>query len=192
MPVSDFNFIGYSFGLNRQPFAAWDALITEQVEIVERCDIAGGVLSFFRTVDITINDYYPRSEYRDLTGVTLRPRDLAADSPILLHELLHAYRRRWMRNPERLGQLHALLDDAEDRDLFLGCTDMQYCPRRQRMVPYMRIDLEEYFAMGAQVFLIGSAKRQPFSRQNLNRVQPEYFSWLSTEFPTSGVSPPVP
>jgi hypothetical protein len=86
-------------------------------------------------------------------------------NPVILHEFLHAFHNRLMpqgfQNPGIL--VHYNL--AKNKKLYPGDA-------------YLMTDQKEFFAVTASVFLYGKDDEEPFTRERLKEMQPDFYKYL--------------
>ena len=150
------------------------AALRRQIDICEGAGLAPDKLAFIRSVPLALKIAEKgdagSSGFYNGRAVTMRPLAYDFDKPILLHEFMDAYQHQRLpggiRNPDVL-------------------TFYQRARRTPGLYPadsYMMLNVSEYFAMTASVFLHGSAASDPHTRANLKAKQPLYYDWLGKEF----------
>jgi hypothetical protein len=95
--------------------------------------------------------------------VMVRPLPISAETPVVLHEMLHAYHSKMMP----FG--------------FANPSILFYFKHAKNLYPsdaYLMTNEREVFAVTASVFLFGKDNKEPFTRSNLKEKQPDYFKYL--------------
>jgi hypothetical protein len=145
--------------------------IKAQIDIVEQVGLKPEMLNTLRALPIEADASAGREvgRYSADRRVLLRVKRLDAKRPALLHALLLAYIDRRMpsgfANPE------------------IGRFRQQIIARR--VWPKTAIMLQnngEFFAVTASAYLYGEITREPYTRADLKKTQPEYFRWLAKLF----------
>ena len=140
-----------------------------------RVKVPKDMSDFFKSVKVsvaTLEDLTRTSNYDFVTKtVTLRDEVLiaAADGPILLHELIHAYHDQKLQDGRNNADILRLYRQAASEQLFPSDS-------------YMMRNQLEYLAQMAVIYLRGQGGRDPFSRENIMTKQPDGYSWLEKEF----------
>jgi hypothetical protein len=98
-------------------------------------------------------------------GVVMFRPHLNAQSPTMLHELLHAYHARMMPEGYRNQGILFYYNAAKGKKLYAADE-------------YLMTNEKEFFAVTATVFLCGKDSKEPFTRSNLKEKQPDYFKYL--------------
>ncbi|HEX4180404.1 MAG TPA: hypothetical protein VHY32_06405 [Caulobacteraceae bacterium] len=145
--------------------------IKAQIDIIEQLHLSPPMMSFFRSQPIYA-DFTPGRElgrYSADRRVLLRVKRLDAKRPALLHALLLAYQ------DQRLPGGFANSDIARFRQQILG----------RHVWPNTAIMLQnngEFFAVTASAYLYGEITREPYTRADLIKTQPDYYQWLARLF----------
>ena len=126
-------------------------------------------------------DQIDQYEYANLGVVMVRPLRIDAQTPVVLHELLHAYHAHILpegvKNPAVLHYYNL----AKSEQLYLADA-------------YLLTNEREFFAVTASVFLYGKDDKEPFTRLSLKQKQPDYYNYLVWLFgfdPDSAPASPV-
>ena len=142
--------------------------IKRQIDMVEQVRLKPQVLAFMRTIKTWANPKQTKTgpgHYARATGIDLRMPLLEPNSPILLHELLHAYHHQ---------QLPYGFDNADIEKFYERAKGAGW-PEES----YMMSNHREFFATTASVYLFGDIPRPPESRKELRTRQPQYYQWLA-------------
>ena len=91
---------------------------------------------------------------------------------------------------KRPSLLHALLQQYQDQKLPGGFANADITRFRQQAIarhvwPNTAIMLEnngEFFAETASAYLYGEITREPYTRADLKKTQPDYYQWLDKLF----------
>lgn len=145
------------------------ASVRGQLTLADTVRLAPARKAFMRGVPIVIlatSEGRPR--FAD-TAVVLPAQVYDSVRPILLHELMHAYHRRQLRDGFGNPSILAMYEQARTGGRFPADS-------------YMLSSVPEYFAMMSSVFLHGSAARDPFARDSIRLKQPDMYAWLVREF----------
>lgn len=145
------------------------AYVRRQIDLVDGLVIKPDIKAYFRTVPITISpDLRIPGEFRNNT-LTLADGVFAAENPILLHELLHAYRRHRLTGGPLSPDLLRHYEEAKAKGTWPADA-------------YMYQDVSEFFSMTGSVALWGRAARPPSTRAELQAALPDCYAWLVAEF----------
>jgi hypothetical protein len=145
--------------------------IKAQIDIVEQVHLKSEILETLRRVPIEA-DISPGREVGHYTAdrrVMLRVRRLDAKRPALLHALMLAYIDR------RLPGGFANPDIARFRQQII---ERHVWPKAAVMLQ----NNGEFFAVTASAYLYGEITREPYTRADLKKTQPEYYQWLARLF----------
>jgi hypothetical protein len=145
--------------------------IKAQIDIVEQLGLKPQVMSTFRALPIYADTSNGREagRYTADRRIMLRVKRLDAKRPSLLHALLLAYQ------DQRLPGGFANPNIARFR--------RQISVRR--VWPKTAIMLQndgEFFAVTASAYVFGDITREPYTRTDLRKTQPEYYQWLANLF----------
>jgi hypothetical protein len=108
--------------------------------------------------------------------VMIRPLVLPGETPIMLHEFLHAYHADVI--PEGFQNPDIIFYHKRAKSGNLYPPDA-----------YLLTNEKEFFSVTASVFLYGEAGQ--FTRADLKRIQPDYYEYLSRLFEFDPASVPV-
>ncbi|MBV9510607.1 MAG: hypothetical protein JO303_10040 [Caulobacteraceae bacterium] len=145
--------------------------IRAQIDLVQRAGLPQAVLQVMRAVPVTAATGLspdPNGYVRG-RGVTLHVKDLDDKRPVLLRLLLYAY------EDQGLPGGGANPDVARFRQ---AAAAEHVWPKTAAM---LRSDAD-YFAMTASAYLVGAITREPYTRANLRRTQPDAYQWLARLF----------
>jgi hypothetical protein len=145
------------------------ASVKGQLTLADTVRIPSAKLAFLRAVPIEIlaaSEGRPR--YAD-SVVQLPAQIYDTERPILLHELMHAYHHRRLRDGFGNATILSMFEQARTSGKFPANS-------------YMLSSVPEYFAMMSSVYLHGSAARDPFARDSIRLKQPDMYAWLEREF----------
>jgi hypothetical protein len=146
--------------------------LSRQVEIVDLAVPDPAKNAFFKSIPLTWPANAPASGDNAAYGagrVVLQSQIYSPEKPVLLHELLHAYHEQRLANGFANGDIQRLYDQAKSSGQFPAGS-------------YMLSNRGEYFAMMGSVYLNGTAARDPFTRQAILEMQPEFYQWMVKEF----------
>jgi len=96
-------------------------------------------------------------------GIIMLRARLMPDTPMVLHEMLHAFHRHMMAYGFENPSITFYYDKA--KGIF---------PAQE----YLMSSKQEFFAVTASVFLYGKDDKEPFNRVTLKQKQPEYYNFL--------------
>ncbi len=174
-----FDYRGWRFAIDRAGGPLPDTLsrsLRAQVDIVEAIDLKPDIRAFFRDVPKTIVPHTPLGP----GAYDFENRELFLDrridpprSPVLLHELLHAYHQQRLPEGLRNPRIIAFFEAA----ILSG----RFPPQA-----YMLTNVAEFFAMCASVVLWGRAARPPFTRAQVRADLPLFYDWIVAEFTPDG------
>lgn len=156
---------------NNPNAAAVETSLKHQIDIVADSGVNPEILAFFRSQEITLKPGLAShgNFNANSKGVSIEDTVEAAEKPVLLHELLHAFHFRVLpggfKNPDVLMYY--------DRAV------------RGRVYPeneYVLKNHKEFFAVTASLYLWGNVDRAPHTREALKAAQPIYYAWLGQLF----------
>jgi hypothetical protein len=156
--------------LNSPNYAAIMASIPHQIDIVADCGAKPDVLRFFQSQVIVVKPGLNGGHFNsNAPGVAIDDAVAAAEKPIVLHELLHAFHFYAMSGGFRNPDLLAFYDRARNRQVY---------PQDA----YLLKNVQEFFAVTASLYLWGNVDRPPNTREKLRAAQPMYYAWLGDFF----------
>ena len=147
--------------------------IKTQLDIVEHVGLSPKVLAFMRSVPVTGT---PGSGpepglYARGRGVSVHVKSLDDKRPIILRQLLYAYQDQVLPGGFANPDVTRFRQDAAGKHVW-------------PMTATMLKDDPDYFAMTASAFLYGTITREPYTRADLLKTQPEAYRWLAGLFGT--------
>ena len=145
--------------------------IKAQIDIVEQLHLKPQVLNAWRALPIYADPSIGREVGRYTVDHTilLRVKRLDAKRPSLLHALLLAY------------QDHSLPAGFANPDIArfrAQIADRHVWPKTAVMLD----NNGEFFAETASAYLCGEITREPYTRADLKKTQPDYYQWLANLF----------
>lgn len=145
--------------------------IKAQIDIIEQLRLSPAVMAAFRAQPIYADPSIGREvgRYSADRRILLRIKRLDAKRPTLLHALLLAYQDQHL--PGGFGNP----DIARYRQSISG----------RHVWPNTAIMLQnngEFFAETASAYLYGEITREPYTRADLIKTQPDYYQWLARLF----------
>jgi hypothetical protein len=147
--------------------------VKAQIDIVERLGLSPDTLSFMRgqpiRVDGAKDPQLEGSQYVPGGGVLMHAGRLDAKKPILLFALLEAYQAERLPGGAANAQTEAFRRQA---------VDSRAWPSTARMLQ----SNEEFFALNAGAYLYGAITREPYTRADLKKTQPQCYRWLAELF----------
>ena len=145
--------------------------IKAQIDIVEQLNLKPQVLAALRALPIYADPSLGREvgRYTVDRRIVLRVKRLDAKRPSLLHALLLAYQ------DQRLPGGFANPDVARARQQIIA---RHVWPKTAIMLD----DDGEFFAVTASAYLYGEITREPYTRADLRKTQPDYYQWLANLF----------
>jgi hypothetical protein len=151
------------------------ATLRRQIDIVESAALPSDLLTFFRSVPISIDPSLTgmNGEYSQVDGawrIRARAGRWPDDRAILLHELLHAYHHQVLKQPT--PPIGRAFNEARRDHLY---------PANYRDA-YFLTNPKEYFAVIAEIYLSGPTFRPPFKCGNVLKVQPQFIAYLRELF----------
>jgi hypothetical protein len=174
-PNLDFTYRGWTVradaAAHLQPPEKTVAAIKAQIDIVEQLNLRPEVIAAWRAMPIYVDASNGREvgRYSSDRRILLRVRRLDAKRPALLHAALLAYQ------DQRLPAGFANPDIARYRQDIAG----------RHVWPKAAIMLQnngEFFAVTASAYLYGEITREPYTRADLRKTQPNYYGWLAKLF----------
>jgi hypothetical protein len=145
--------------------------IKAQIDIVEQLNLPAPVIGSMRAQPIYADPSIGREVGR-YTGdhrILLRIKRLDPKRPSLLHALLLAYQ------DQKLPGGFANPDIARFRGQIIA---MHVWPKTAIMLE----NNGEFFAETASAYLCGEITREPYTRADLKKTQPDYYRWLARLF----------
>jgi len=145
--------------------------IKAQIDIIEQLGLKPQVMNAWRALPIYADPSNGREvgRYTADHRIVLRVKRLDAKRPSLLHALLLAYQ------DQRLPGGFANPDVARFRQQI---TDRHVWPKTAIMLE----NNGEFFAVTASAYLYGEITREPYTRADLKKTQPDYYQWLASLF----------
>ena len=145
--------------------------IKAQIDTIEQLGLKPQVLNAWRALPIYADPSAGREvgRYTADRRIVLRIKRLDAKRPSLLHALLLAYQ------DQKLPGGFANADIARFRQQIIA----------RHVWPNTAIMLQndgEFFAVTASAYLYGEITREPYTRADLKKTQPDYYQWLANLF----------
>ena len=174
-PSLDFDYRGWRVradaAARQQPSAKTVAAIKAQIDIVEQLRLKPPIIEALRAQPIYADASIGREvgRYSAERRILLRVKRLDAKRPSLLHALLLAYQ------DQKIPGGFANPDVARYRQQILT----------RHIWPKTAIMLQnngEFFAVTASAYLYGEITREPYTRADLKKTQPDYYRWLARLF----------
>lgn len=147
----------------------------KQIDIIESTALPADVLDAMKQTPIVV-----ASDLRGNPGifavregvasVYVRPNQLPLNKPILLHEFLHAYHFRVIRQ-----------DRTEIREEFELAKHSGLFPARFQSSHFLE-NATEFFAVTGTLYLFGNIQQPPFECMALSRLRPQYLEFLRKRF----------
>jgi hypothetical protein len=156
-----------------QPPARTVRAVKAQVDIVEHLGLRPDILAFMRAqpviVDGVSNPDVEAADYVAGRGVVAHARRLDAKKPILLYGLLKAYQAQ---------RLPGGFSNPDVERLRLQAAGRRVWPKTARMLQ----SNDEFFALSAAAYLYGAITREPYTRGDLRKTEPQTHQWLADLF----------
>jgi len=145
--------------------------IKAQIDIVEHVGLPPKALDFMRSVPITA---VPGSSpepgvYARGKGVSIHAKNLDDKRPIVLRQMLYAYQDQVLPGGFGNPDVERLRREAAGKHVW---------PNTAIMLK----DDADYFAMAASAYLYGTITREPYTRADLCKSQPDACVWLAGLF----------
>src|SRR5262249_52952040 len=148
------------------PAAKTVRAIRAQVDIVEHLGLAAPAIGFMRAqpilADALKDPTADPGDYAPGRGGTLHVRRLDAKKPILLYALLKAYLAQRVPGGTANPEVQALRAQAAAGHDW---------PKTARMLQ----SNDEFFALSAAAYLYGAITREPYTRADLRKTQPQCY-----------------
>jgi hypothetical protein len=145
--------------------------IKAQIDLIERLNLPKTTIAFMRSVPIAAapGPVDERGSYARGRGVVINSRGLDDKRPVLLDQMLYAYQDQVL--PAGVGNpdVARLRREAIDKHVW---------PKTATM---LRSD-PDYFVMVASAYLYGAITREPYTRADLRKTQPDAYQWLASLF----------
>jgi hypothetical protein len=176
-PSLAFTYRGWRIDASRaaraQPAVRTVRAIKAQIDIVEHLGLRPDVLAFMRAQPVVCDGVsdpdLEASDYALGRGVVVHARRLDAKKPILLYALLKAY------HAQRLPGGFA---NPDVERLRLQAAGRRVWPKTARMLQ----SNNEFFALSAAAYLYGAITREPYTRADLRKTEPQCYQWLAALF----------
>ncbi|MDR3511407.1 MAG: hypothetical protein P4L73_07230 [Caulobacteraceae bacterium] len=156
-----------------QPAARTVRQIRAQIDLVERLDLRPDVMAFMRSQPIYGDGLAAAGAeagaYAPGGGVVLHVRRLDPKKPTLLYALLKAYQAQ---------RLPGGLDNPDVAGLRRQSAARHVWPRDALMLQ----GNDEFFALTAAAYLYGTITREPYTRADLKKTEPQCYQWLANLF----------
>ncbi len=145
--------------------------IKAQIDIVEQLHLSPAMMGFLRAQTLYADPSLGREvgRYSADHRILLRVKRLDAKRPALLNALLLAYQ------DQRLPGGFANPDITRFRGQIV---DRHVWPKTAIMLD----NNGEFFAVTASAYLYGEITREPYTRADLRKTQPDYYQWLARLF----------
>lgn len=151
------------------------ASLNAQLDVVEAAGLPPQVLAAMKQTPIVVDpglrgNVGSFAVRNGIGAVHVQPIAFAANRPILLHELLHAYHFDvlGMARPE----IHQEYQRVKGSDLF---------PARFQSSHFLE-NHKEFFAVTATLYLFGDIQQPPFSCAALSKLDAGYLAFLNAQF----------
>lgn len=158
--------------IEAQQRATFQPYLIKQLEIVESVGLPSDMLAFFRGTPIVIDPALRdmRGRYDKFDGqwaVRVRPVAMSEQTPIVLHEFLHAYHLRvlTMQNPD--------IANAYRRAKQSGIYPSEF------QSAHFLDDQKEFFAVIGTIYLVQTIKQPPYDCSIPARTDPEFLAFLA-------------
>lgn len=167
---------GFRLDLPRQPLPAEVmAAIQAQFDVVEAVALPPQVLAAMKNTPVVIDPELQGKRglflvRRGVGAVYLRPMVFPPNTPVLLHELLHAY------HFNVLGK-----DRPEIAQEYRRVKDTGLFPPRFEAAHFMENE-KEFFAVTASLYLFGDIQQPPFRCAVLAKLDEGYLAFLGAQF----------
>jgi hypothetical protein len=160
---------------------AMRAAIREQIDMVCAVGVPGEMQGLFQRIPILAlradvrSNFNPGSYSAETATVSFNAAILAVGhKPVLLHEFLHAFHQQSLPGGFNNRAVTTSYDRAKAAKAF---------PARSHMMD----DAKEYFACCATTYLFGVTAQEPFRRERVRTLQPEFYEFLTALFgPAAG------
>jgi hypothetical protein len=139
------------------------ASIKCQIVITEHVGLPAATLGYFRTIPIQMMPGSFNGHWNRATGLQLGSKQVAQNTPVVLHEYLHAPQASY--DPDRKARIASFFAAAGASGAY-------------RADAYLLTNDREFFAMTGTAMLVGNIQREPFTRARVRNVQPDYADWL--------------
>jgi hypothetical protein len=166
---------GFRLDLPRQPLPVdVMAAITTQFDVVESV-VPAQVLEAMKQTPVVIDPELQGKRgvfvvRRGVGVVLLRPMVFPPNTPVLLHELLHAYHFNVLgKDRPEIGQEYRRVKNAG-----------LFAPRFE--AAHFMENEKEFFAVTASLYLFGDIQQPPFRCAVLATLDPGYLAFLGTQF----------
>lgn len=147
--------------------------VEAQIDLVQHLGLRPDLLDFMRAQKVLVDGAGdPRIEASDYVpgvGVVLHARRLEPKKPILLYALLKAYEAQRLPDGYANPQIDSLRRSAAGRRIW---------PKTARMLQ----GDDEYFALTGAAYLYGAITREPYTRADLRKTDPQCFQWMANLF----------
>ena len=145
------------------------ASLQKQIDLVNGLEISEAAKAVFRSQTIHLTEGLQSPGVVRNDGLFLEASVMDPDKPILLHEVLHEWMRAELPGGARNAKLQSFYHEALSSPAYpIGS--------------YMEKNAQEYFAMTASAVLYGTTAREPFTRAQVKKIQPDYYAWLVERF----------
>ncbi|MBM3857496.1 MAG: hypothetical protein FJ390_05985 [Verrucomicrobia bacterium] len=186
------------------------ATFQKQVEVVNSIEFSPTLSNFLHQLFITaviaynpassgkkdyafIGRYIPRTTIFGGAYITLNaaicgdPAHNFANYDTLLHECMHAIHDIYVPGRSMNPQIIAFYNHAKANYCYGYYDDLKSCSDLYSKQPYphqeyLFSNVNEFFACTATTFLSGKSHRHPFSREEIQEQQPEYYAFLQKFF----------
>jgi hypothetical protein len=156
-----------------QPAARTVRQIEAQIDLVERLNLRPEVIGFMRAQPV-FGDAAPGAPgeavvYQPGRGILLHVRRLDPRKPVLLYGALEAFAAQ---------RLPGGFDNPELADLRRQAASRRVWPRDALMLQ----SNDQFFALTGAAYLYGAITREPYTRADLKKTEPQCYRWLANLF----------
>lgn len=164
------------------------------IDLVNRLGLPQDILNFFYSLTIVIvfnnntrvgGMYYEGYQSISWNGALWESDQYDMGHIVVLHELLHAFHCFKVSNGFNNTEITKFYNNAKSRSCYSWSVDDN--SSYSEAATYYLTNCREFFAVTASTYLVGySFYEEPHTRNELERQQPEYYSYLQQLFGSAG------
>jgi hypothetical protein len=165
--------IDYSLVQTNSKLPRIKAALERQVDMVLNVGLPTGTLDFFKTVPVVVvtgkqpfaGRYLGKAKRIEVTEFFL----LRGRKPALIHEFLHSYHSQKLPGGVKNSKVIDSYREAVKKNIYNAKS-------------HMMDNAREYFASVGTAYLFGVTALEPFTREKVQKCQPEFYQYLKDLF----------
>jgi len=173
-PCSADDIDGYQVTFDANPPREVISALKRQLEICDKAPVSDRLHNFFKSMPIILVPAQPGQPARYGNGrVIMFARDFARNKPILLHEMLHGVHNQLIPGG---------VENQDIYNFYLKARELFTDQNPENAEDYFLKNQKEFFAVTGSIYLYGDIPRPPYSLKNIQRLMPNYVTYLQNLF----------